>query len=269
MKEISILYEHKKHDIVCSQRTMLEVGAHLHSHVEIVFLTYGHTTAWVDDTEYGMEAGDIFIVFPNQVHRYDTTSPEKSWLLILPDELCPEFNSWFKNCVPRSNVLHPNQYDREKVERLFPQIAEFDRRELSEIETIAAKGLILSLMAAVFQGLEFTEEKMAEVSAMKQMLNFCAANYTEELSLELLEKELHINRFYISHLFSKKLKIKFNDYVNSLRVTHAAKLLRETDLNMTDIVSASGFATSRTFNRAFLKIMGETPSKYRRNCRNS
>ncbi len=266
---MSIRYEHKKQDIICCRSNHYHASAHLHSHVEIVYLLGGHTTVWVDDTEYTLEKGDLFITFPNQVHRYNSTSYEEGWLLIFPDEICSEFNSWFKNCVPKSNVLRCGEFDADKIKRLLPLLAEYGGKTLSELDAIAAKGLILSLMAMIFAKLEFTEEKMAEVSVIKQMLNFCAANYTEELSLESLEKELHINRFYISHLFSKKLKIKFNDYINSLRVAHAGKLLRETDMNMTDIVSASGFLTARTFNRAFLKIMGETPSKYRKNCRNS
>ena len=266
---MSIRYENKKHDIICHRRNRLQASAHLHSHIEIVYMNVGNTKVWVDDTEYSLSAGDFFLTFPNQVHRYETSSYEDAWLIIFPKEICPEFNSWFKNCVPRSNVLPSAQIKSETIEHIIALLHEYSDKSLSELDAIAAKGLILSLMSYAFSKLEFVEEKMAEVSVIKQMLSFCAANYTEELSLELLEKELHINRFYISHLFSKKLKIKFNDYVNSLRVAHAGKLLRETDMNMTDIVSSSGFSTSRTFNRAILKIMGETPSKYRKNCRNS
>ena len=266
---MSVSYEIRNQDICCRRGNRLRASAHLHSDIEIVLMLEGHSTAWVDDSEYPLVPGDLFITFPNQVHRYVTTEYEDYCILLFPGEICSEFNSWFKNYVPKSNVLHDGEFDAKKIKQLIPMICKFSGKELSEIDAIEAKGLLLSLMATIFNQLEFTEEKMAEVSAMKQMLSFCTANYTEELSLELLEKELHINRFYISHLFSKKLKIKFNDYINSLRVAHASKLLRETDMNMTDIVAASGFATSRTFNRAFLKIMGETPSKYRKNCRNS
>lgn len=266
---MSIRYENNKHRITCSRSHRLQASAHLHSHIEIVYLLDGSSSAWVDDTEYPLTRGDIFIAFPNQVHRYTTTEYEDAWVILFDEEICSEFNPWFINCVPVSNVLHSGEYDADKVNCFIPMIRELYGKELSEINAIELKGLALSFMAAVFAGLKFTEEKMAEVSVMKQMLNFCAANYTEELSLERLEKELHINRFYISHLFSQKLKIKFNDYVNNLRVSHACKLLRQTDMNMTDIVSASGFATSRTFNRAFLKIMGEAPNKYRQKWRNS
>ncbi len=264
---MDIRYENKKQEIICERRASLTAGAHLHSHIELVYMVDGHTTVWVDDTEYALKQGDVFIAFPNQVHRYMTTSFENSWLLIFPEELCQEYNSWFKSFVPTSNVLTSGSFDAHRLLELIHTLSRYSNRQLDEFETIDAKGLVLSLLSVVLSKMNFTEEKMAETSVIKQMLGFCAANYTEELSLELLEKELHINRFYISHLFSKKLKIKFNDYVNSLRVTHACKLLRESDMNMMDIVSASGFTTVRTFNRTFLKMIGETPSKYRKKCR--
>ena len=79
----------------------------------------------------------------------------------------------------------------------------------------------------------------------------------------LLEQELHISKYYISHLFSDKLHISFNDYVNSLRVSHACRYLRDGTLSVTEVAAKVGFGTLRTFNRAFSKQIGCTPSAYR------
>ena len=68
--------------------------------------------------------------------------------------------------------------------------------------------------------MEFVEEKNDEISVLQKLMDYCANNYSQDLSLEILEKELHVNRFYISHLFSQKLKIKFNSYINSLHQKH-------------------------------------------------
>ena len=62
---------------------------------------------------------------------------------------------------------------------------------------------------------------------------------------------------------SNKLHIGFNDYINSLRVSNACKHLLKTDLSITEISEIVGFNTLRTFNRAFVKQMGITPSDYR------
>jgi hypothetical protein len=65
-------------------------------------------------------------------------------------------------------------------------------------------------------------------------------------------------------LFGDILNVKFTDYVNSLRISEACRLLRATDHSVTEIASMAGFGTLRTFNRAFIKRMGVSPSNYRK-----
>jgi YesN/AraC family two-component response regulator len=103
-----------------------------------------------------------------------------------------------------------------------------------------------------------------ELSALKNIVDYCSRNYTKEISLETLSKELHISKYYISHLFGSRLNMRFNDYVNSLRVSEACRLLRATTMGITDISAQVGFNTLRTFNRSFVKQMGQSPSEYRR-----
>ena len=72
------------------------------------------------------------------------------------------------------------------------------------------------------------------------------------------------SKYYISHLFSMKLKVRFNDYINSLRINDACRQLRQTDKTVTEISECVGFNTLRTFNRAFIKQVGTSPSEYRK-----
>ena len=82
-------------------------------------------------------------------------------------------------------------------------------------------------------------------------------------ALELLEKELHISKYYVSHVMHEKLNVGFNEYVNSLRVSNACIYLLKTDMSITEISDAVGFNSIRTFNRAFAKQMKVSPSEYR------
>ena len=112
--------------------------------------------------------------------------------------------------------------------------------------------------------MELTKTVPDDSHALKAIVNYCARNYTKDLSLSLLESELHISRYYISHLFSDKLQIGFNDYINSLRVSFACNYLKHSDRSVTEISDLVGFGTLRTFNRAFQKQIGRSPSEYRR-----
>ena len=79
-----------------------------------------------------------------------------------------------------------------------------------------------------------------------------------------MAKELNINKYYLSHIFSEKINISFPDFINSLRVEEAMKLLNETKLSVTQVCEASGFSNPRTFNRAFKKANGQSPREYRK-----
>jgi AraC-like DNA-binding protein len=111
-----------------------------------------------------------------------------------------------------------------------------------------------------------TIEKLpvGDSESLRAIVSFCNRNYTENLSLSLLEEKLHLNKFYISHLLSGKLGLHFNDYINSLRVSEACRYLTNSDYNITEIGSRVGFNTPRTFNRAFIKQMGVSPTEYRK-----
>ena len=61
-----------------------------------------------------------------------------------------------------------------------------------------------------------------------------------------------------------KLGLRFNDYVNSLRISEACRYLVHTDHSITEISEIVGFNTLRTFNRAFMKQLGISPSEYRK-----
>ena len=105
---------------------------------------------------------------------------------------------------------------------------------------------------------------VGDSDALRAIVSYCTQNFSENLSLSMLEEKLHLNKYYISHLFSGKLGLRFNDYINSLRISEACKLLANSDLSITDISERVGFNTLRTFNRAFIKQMHCSPSAYRK-----
>ena len=72
---------------------------------------------------------------------------------------------------------------------------------------------------------------------------------------------MHLNKYYISHIFNERLNISFTDFINSLRIEHACSLL-ERGANITEVALSSGFSSVRTFNRVFLQTLNTTPRDY-------
>jgi transcriptional regulator GlxA family with amidase domain len=67
--------------------------------------------------------------------------------------------------------------------------------------------------------------------------------------------------------FRKKTNKTFMDYVKSVRIGIAAKLLAETDKQITHICYECGYNNLANFNHYFKTIMKKTPSEYRKDFR--
>ncbi|MCD8483283.1 MAG: AraC family transcriptional regulator [Verrucomicrobia bacterium] len=58
-----------------------------------------------------------------------------------------------------------------------------------------------------------------------------------------------------------------HDIMQSARVDYAKRLLLETDIKLTDVASAAGFADGRMLSVVFARVCGESPSTFRRRIR--
>lgn len=263
---MQIHYENRVSDFYYRDRTaggsLLHCKPHLHYHIELVYLLEGKTQGYADSTEYTIEAGDIFIVFPNQLHQFVSSGPERYMLFILSPDLMPELSRPFTEQLPESALLKHADRNPRLLELL--QIAATEGCEDAPWRDTIIRGSLLAFFGELFRGMPLCENKAGSSHALQSVVSYCARNFNRELSLEVLEEELHISKYYISHLFSDRLGIRFNDYVNSLRVSDACRLLRQTDASITEISELVGFGTLRTFNRAFVKHAGVSPSEYRR-----
>lgn len=237
---------------------------HMHAQIEFFLLLEGDTTVYIDSVEHKLSAGDFCLVFPNQIHAYKSTKKERYMLVIMDSDMVSEIKDVFKNRLPKSNVIKKENLS-EEVLHLMRKIGKIKLEGADgEYREILLKGALLSLFGEVFQKLDFVDTKSISSNTLKNVVDFCSDNFASDLSLDILEENLHVSKYYISHLFSMKLKVKFNDYINSLRITEACSQLRQTDFTITEISQNVGFNTLRTFNRAFARRMGMSPSEYRR-----
>jgi AraC-like DNA-binding protein len=88
-----------------------------------------------------------------------------------------------------------------------------------------------------------------------------------DLTLGKLSKRLKIHSNYLSRIVNQEFGQNFNDYINRYRIEEACRMLREAEnakKNITDIMYRAGFYSKSTFNTAFRRVTGTTPSKYRR-----
>lgn len=231
--------------------------AHLHEEIELLYVKDGCCTAFADGKEYTVKKNKFFISFPNQVHSYKNSKKGEYLCVVVKPSQLYHYASSFGDLLPLNAVIPLTENGDE--EYLFYEA-------FNEYNQNGENSIVICYLTLLFgKLLKQCELKKSDVSqdSISSILTYCANHYKENISVEDISNALHISRSHISRLFSSRIRMNFCDYINSLRLVDAANMLGNENASITEIAYASGFSTLRTFNRAFLKYYGVTPSQYK------
>ena len=99
---------------------------------------------------------------------------------------------------------------------------------------------------------------------VKIAADYASRHYREAVGLGDAAEAAGVNSTYLSYLFSQEMGIGFANYLLNLRMEHAKKLLRESNLKMWQVAEESGFNDYHYFSKVFKKSEGMSPAQYRK-----
>lgn len=106
------------------------------------------------------------------------------------------------------------------------------------------------------------------ISALvRQAVALMRNQYDEAITREGIAESLGVSANYFSRVFRRELGLSPWQYLSRLRVLRAKQLLADTDMSVTEVAIAVGFADSAYFSRTFHKEVGRSPLAYRRQVR--
>ncbi len=112
------------------------------------------------------------------------------------------------------------------------------------------------------------EERMeAALDRLKCLIEEEKIYLDPDITLKKLAQRLNIHYNHLSRIINEKFGVSFNHYINRFRIEEAQKRLLDPDLegkSILDIMYDVGFYSKSTFNSAFKRFTGCSPSQYRR-----
>jgi len=100
---------------------------------------------------------------------------------------------------------------------------------------------------------------------MQEILVYLDENMEQMISRRDAAKYVFLNEDYFSRVFLKETGMRYKEYVLKHKMDYAGKLLTETDLPVTLIASKVGYENFAHFTKMFRKIIGVSPTIYRKN----
>lgn len=100
----------------------------------------------------------------------------------------------------------------------------------------------------------------AVVDAVREYIN---EHYSEEIVLKSLASNFNFSPGYLGAMFKESVGMSVLEYTNEVRLEAAAGMIRDTDLNMVDIMGKCGFINESNFYKLFKKKYEVTPRQYR------
>ena len=92
---------------------------------------------------------------------------------------------------------------------------------------------------------------------------YIAEHYREGVTLKQVAADCHINTSYLGQIFRKETGSAFTDYVNTLRIQEAQRLLANPTLKVYEVAERVGFTDYHYFLKIFKKVTGFTPKDLR------
>ena len=101
-------------------------------------------------------------------------------------------------------------------------------------------------------------------NVLDEVLYYIEHNYQENLKLESIASLFGYNSSYLGRLFTKKLNVNFNTYLDQVRIAKAKELLANPSLKVYEIAKMAGYNNVDYFHRKFKKHEGTSPAEYRK-----
>lgn len=95
----------------------------------------------------------------------------------------------------------------------------------------------------------------------KGFMDYINNNFHDaDLNLDFISKQTGYSKRIISEHISSQFQCNVKTYINQIRINEALRLLKETNLNISEIAYKVGFSSPSNFNRVFKNLTGKTPS---------
>lgn len=230
---------------------------------QIIFCTSGEGKLTVGGKKYSVSAGMGFYLRPGVSHEYTANKNPWTTFWILFDGPGVEILPFISDCGDY-RVFYI--YHLEKLLLQHKRIyAEAAQESINNQNSLSA--LCYRFLLDVEESIQDTPPAIREmnVERMEKVTDYLEKNYKTEVSLSEIAEVAGITPQYLCRLFQDCFHLRPMEYVLSLRMKEAKKLLvTAKEMTLDEIALAVGYRDTSYFCRMFKNSVGMTPREFTR-----
>ena len=246
---------------------------HYHDYIELLYAIKANADIWINGECHKFTTGDFVVLNSMDLHDFAFTE-ESEYICVkfLPQILYSDEQAFFelKYVIPflsdnsRQKIFHNNELKNLNLHSLMSEMmSEWDKKDTGY--ELIIRSNILRIFAGIFRywringiiplDIHLTDE-------IKKALTYLAYNY-DSATEKTVAAHCGLSYNHFSYLFKKAVGKNFNEYLLSIRLSEAEKLLISTDKSITEIALSTGFSSASHFISRFKASKDITPRQFR------
>jgi AraC family transcriptional regulator len=234
----------------------LELPKHRHASAFLACVLSGESTETLGSATFHCTPGAVLLVPAEEPHSDRVAEGGASVFVIEPSR------AWIEDVREHGVVLErPELLARDRVSALAAQLYQESRRP-DAASPLCIQALLYEIGACLIRrGEAASAHDPAWLSRVRSRID---DTYREKLRLSDLAREAGVHSVHLARTFRAHYGVTVGQYLRRRRIEAAARDLRGGNAALVDIALDAGFTSQAHFCTAFRRIMGCTPSQYRR-----
>lgn len=246
---------------------------HVHNSCELLFIEEGEAQYRIGNNEYHLGPRDVLIIGGTDPHsrKFLKTPCLRYGLTVMPAfiQSLPVINGYmhvYRTQTPE-NASRLKNIDKEVFQQMIRILWQLrdETEENGDGHSEMLYALLLELTVYLKRLLQVEKQDISGTyKTMSQIKNYIDFHYNEELGLKELSRIFYLQPNTISKNFGLIFGKNINSYIHSVRITHAVRILEESDVSITELSAVVGYSSVNTFLRQFREKMNISPLQYKK-----
>lgn len=251
-----------------------------HNFWELLCVDKGTVNVVAGSMTYTLNKGDIIFHQPNEFHNVEANGIVAPNLVVIGFDCNSPGMDFFQN-----KILQIGENERALLGSIIKEArSSFSSRlddpylqklERSQNQPYGSEQLIKMYLQQVLIQIVRTyssarikvvlpksTKQKSEDELFHKIIFYMEENIGKQLTIEQICKDNLVGRSIVQKLFREHTNCGIIDYFSNMKITMAKQLIRDKQMNFTQIADSLGYTSIHYFSRQFKKVTGMTPSEY-------